>query len=96
MYLERGVTPEHLEYFDRRSSHAVGNFVLAAYYTFSAATFGLPQTTKHLCSKVRDFLAHDTARDRYNATLDEIEIVATATAMAAQIKLIQAVYFKPV
>lgn len=80
------LNPAQLERMDRKASESMS----IIYDTLSIVTFGLPQTGRHLCSKVIDLLFQN--RDRYNTNLDIAEIVFTGGVIVGQVALMQKVY----
>lgn len=85
-YMQNRISPEQLAYMDRKEVESMSNI----YYAFSVATFGLPQTTKHLCSKVMDLIVHD--RNKHHVGLDIGEIVLTGGMIVGQVILMYKVY----
>lgn len=86
-YVKSGISSEQLAYMDRKWVDSIS----VIYYTISVATFGLPQTTKHLYSKVMDLIVCDS-RNKYNTNLDIAEIVLISGVIIGQLKLMQEVY----
>ncbi len=83
---------QRLEYFDKNSSHAVGNAAVAAKYAVSVMTFGLPQTIRHLRRVWREMEIYDRMRDKENVNLDILEFVGTGCLIALQVKAMYEVY----